>query len=385
MRKTLLLALVGMSLCAYQSTAQNIALAKNATASSTYAINPANQANDNSGSTLWASDVGEDQWLAYDMAATHNFTSVTINWTNQPAADFTIETSVDNVTWTVVGTVTGNSASTNTVPISGSGRYIRLHTSQSISFGAYGVYEFQVFGSIASALGANIALGKTAIASSESFPATNVTDGQGDSDPGEVDYVGQCGSNCSVWQSGGNGTEWVYVDLGAPTSLRQTIIYWGFFRASDFQVQVSNDAATWNTVHTMTGNYATQHTFDLTGSTARYVRVLSTVPNAGNPAYVIFEIQLYGFGTLPVSLSSFAAVKQNEDAKISWTTAQELNSREFIVQRSADGRSWTELTRVAAQGNTQSTTNYSVTDNNPGKGVNYYNMSANNFSLFTPV
>jgi len=78
--------------------------------------------------------------------------------------------------------------------------------------------------------------------------------------------------------------------------------------------------------------------------------------------------------SLPVSLLSFTGQKLNESVKLSWTTAQESNSKEFIVERSTNGRSYTAIGKVAAAGNTTLPTTYTYTDAQPVYGVNYYRL-----------
>jgi Secretion system C-terminal sorting domain len=80
------------------------------------------------------------------------------------------------------------------------------------------------------------------------------------------------------------------------------------------------------------------------------------------------------FAILPVKLSSFAVQKSGNTSKISWTTTQELNSREFVIERSANGSSWTTAGTVAAAGNSNSKLTYIFTDNAPAKGINFYRL-----------
>ncbi|OQP62138.1 hypothetical protein A3860_29765 [Niastella vici] len=77
---------------------------------------------------------------------------------------------------------------------------------------------------------------------------------------------------------------------------------------------------------------------------------------------------------LPVTLVSFTGQKVNTSIKLSWTTAQESNSREFIVERSTDGRTYTAIGKVAAAGNSDHATTYGFTDAQPAYGVNYYRL-----------
>lgn len=80
------------------------------------------------------------------------------------------------------------------------------------------------------------------------------------------------------------------------------------------------------------------------------------------------------FGVLPVKLSSFLVQKTDNAVKISWSTQQEINSSYFVVERSADGRNWNSIATVNAAGNGSIRMDYSIYDNAPMKGINYYRL-----------
>ena len=80
------------------------------------------------------------------------------------------------------------------------------------------------------------------------------------------------------------------------------------------------------------------------------------------------------FGVLPVKLSSFLVQKTDNAVKISWSTEQEINSSYFVVERSADGRNWNNIATVNAAGNSSIRMDYSIYDNAPMKGINYYRL-----------
>ena len=60
--------------------------------------------------------------------------------------------------------------------------------------------------------------------------------------------------------------------------------------------------------------------------------------------------------------------------QINWATATEQNAKEFIIERSADGIHFTELTRVKAVGNSNTEIKYNVLDIKPLNGRNFYRM-----------
>ncbi|KAI9431255.1 hypothetical protein F5148DRAFT_1296093 [Russula earlei] len=76
---------------------------------------------------------------------------------------------------------------------------------------------------------------------------------------------------------------------------------------------------------------------------------------------------------LPLNLLSFNAVYTNGVVNTSWTTANEVNTSNFVVERSADGSHFTGIGTVAAR-NTISVNSYTFDDIAPLEGVSYYRL-----------
>lgn len=66
---------------------------------------------------------------------------------------------------------------------------------------------------------------------------------------------------------------------------------------------------------------------------------------------------------LPVSLTNFSAQYNNNQTLLKWQTAEEYNSKNFIVQRSADGINFENIATITAAGNSSILRNYQYTDN----------------------
>lgn len=104
---------------------------------------------------------------------------------------------------------------------------------------------------------------------------------------------------------------------------------------------------------------------------------ITTVPS--NPVRQ-FSLYMKGFAypsnTLPVKLASFTATLNNNKADLKWTTASEINVSHFVVERSLDGRTFTDAGMVFAMGNTADAVNYSFADNlsNVTVPVVYYRL-----------
>ncbi len=122
----------------------------------------------------------------------------------------------------------------------------------------------------------NLAIGKNVTASSAQGTAANVVDG----------------SLGSHWQANANNDEWIYVDLGATMAINTVKINWEAAFPSKYEIQVSTDKNSWETVAVETGRvgYVTS-IFEAVN--ARYVR-MQGVKRATQYGYNMFEMEVYG-------------------------------------------------------------------------------------------
>lgn len=129
----------------------------------------------------------------------------------------------------------------------------------------------------------NLALGKDAVCSSvesNAYTASNTTDG---------DLSSRWASNS------GSSTDWLYVDLGESKDISKVLINWENAYATQFQVQVSDDATTWQEVYrTYNGKGGLQEIELDKACKARYVRVYCTQKFNYSWGYSIFELGVYG-------------------------------------------------------------------------------------------
>ncbi|MGV3766625.1 MAG: discoidin domain-containing protein [Chitinophagaceae bacterium] len=149
----------------------------------------------------------------------------------------------------------------------------------------------------------NIALGKNAFSSSNEWAGNNpylAVDGRGSSN---ANGTGGCNGECSRWSSGFNDDQWIYIDLAAQYNLTEVRIYWENASGRDFLIQVSNDATNWTTVHTVTNNNIYVNNFNMTGQTARYVRMFGQTRNTGY-GFSIWEMEVYGSRVMALSANA---------------------------------------------------------------------------------
>ena len=114
--------------------------------------------------------------------------------------------------------------------------------------------------------------------------------------------------------------------------------------------------------------------FQIMGGGSLDLRVTFNL-DSGDEDFAIDDLELVAPRTvLPVTLSSLDARTEGKRVSVVWTTASETGSDYFEVQRSSDGTNFLPLGRSAAQGNSRSSVDYLLYDDNPLEGMNYYRL-----------
>jgi hypothetical protein len=96
--------------------------------------------------TRWSSAFSDPQWLEVDLGAVYNIHSVVLYWQNAYATAFQIQASDNGSTWTSLYPTLSGYNGKQTLPVSGSARYVRMYGTQRNTQYGYSLYEFQVFG-----------------------------------------------------------------------------------------------------------------------------------------------------------------------------------------------------------------------------------------------
>ncbi|RYY04977.1 MAG: discoidin domain-containing protein [Gammaproteobacteria bacterium] len=160
--------------------------------------------------------------------------------------------------------------------VTGTGRYVRLNgTLRGTGYG-YSLWEFEVYGT--PAVVGNKALNKPAVASSN--------EGDGVAATFAVD-----GNSNTRWASQFTDAQWIYVDLGAVTSISRVSLLWESAYGKAYNIQVSNDAVTWTTIKSITNGDGGIDDNAVSGS-GRYVRVQGVTRGTGY-GYSLWNFEVY--------------------------------------------------------------------------------------------
>jgi hypothetical protein len=131
------------------ASANDLAAHRPATASSVAFGDPtyaASNAVDGNPATRWSSDFSDPQWISVDLGQSFILNSVRLAWETAYGADFEIQISDNGTSWTTVRSVTNNTGGTNDLPVSGTGRYVRVYGTRRGTVWGYSLWSFEVYG-----------------------------------------------------------------------------------------------------------------------------------------------------------------------------------------------------------------------------------------------
>jgi F5/8 type C domain len=125
----------------------DVALHRPVTASSAQdgAYYPPSNAVDGNPDTRWSSQAGDPQWIEVDLGSSQHLCQVVLAWEAAYATAYQIQTSPDGVAWTSIYGTTTATGGTETVAVTGTGRYLRVYgTARATGYG-YSLWELTVY------------------------------------------------------------------------------------------------------------------------------------------------------------------------------------------------------------------------------------------------
>ncbi|XSG76438.1 discoidin domain-containing protein [Herpetosiphon llansteffanensis] len=267
-----------------QSTfaATNLALGKTALASSSENADfGAALALDGNVNTRWSSSFADGQWLRVDLGSVQSFNRIVLRWEAAYATSYRIQISNDAATWTTIQTISNSDGNLDDLSITGTGRYLRIESITRAT--AYGIslFEFEVYGAANSS---NLALNTITLASS----SENVFNAANFAVDGNVD---------TRWSSSFADGQWLRVDLGSVQSFNRIVLRWEAAYATSYRIQISNDAATWTTIQTISNSDGNLDDLSISG-TGRYLRV-EGITRATAYGISLFEFEVYSGSIQP--------------------------------------------------------------------------------------
>ncbi|HEY4290864.1 MAG TPA: LamG-like jellyroll fold domain-containing protein [Puia sp.] len=156
-----------------------------------------------------------------------------------------------------------------------------------------------------------------------------------------------------------------------------------------------------NTLSGTEANLVSQFTFDQGVPDQDNTGMLTAFDNVASNNGTLANFQLSGTGSnfnlhtlidvavpLPITLTKFTAQRSGSEGLLQWQTSQEENSRDFTIERSTNGKTYTTIGVVAAAGKSSTLLNYTFTDLAPVRSANYYRLKQSDLdskSTYSPV
>lgn len=284
--------------------------------SSTQGGFPGNAAVDGNSTSRWASNYNDSEWIYVDLGATSSISKVVLNWEAAYGKSYQIQTSNDALSWTTISSVSSGVGGTETLNVSGSGRYVRMNGQIRGTGWGYSLFEFQVYGGGASSQ-SSVSSAPVSSSKPSSSVASSVSSVAGillsQNQPTVVSSTQQpftsnmavdgSASGNSRWASAYSDAEWIYVDLGASASISKVVLKWEAAYGKSYQIQTSSNGTSWTTVYSTTMGVGGIETINLSAS-GRYVKMNGLLRGTGY-GYSLFEFQVYG--TVGGATSSIAS------------------------------------------------------------------------------
>jgi hypothetical protein len=104
----------------------------------------------------------------------------------------------------------------------------------------------------------------------------------------------------SRWTSLASDPQWIYVDLGATSTIDRVRLYWDAAYGKSYRIDVSNDLTAWQTVYSTTTGDGGLDEITFASTSARYVRMYGT-GRGTTGGYSIFEFEVYGTGGVTIT------------------------------------------------------------------------------------
>ena len=114
----------------------------------------------------------------------------------------------------------------------------------------------------------------------------------------------------------------------------------------------------------------------------------TSLDNSGNISNLaMVNIPFFDAFPLPIDLLSFNAVKQGNNAKITWEVGSEVNNINYELMHSTNAQDWSSINVQKSM--TSSNGTYEFLHQNVSKGMNYYRLkivdAGNNLSKYGPT
>ena len=272
---------------------------------------PASNLTDDDTASRWSTERDATQWAYVDLGASYDMNYFSVIWESDSvyASAYNIYVSDDTEDWgepVVSRTDNASGSSEDRLESNVTGQYVKLEVTSMHGYPSVSASDFKVMlkdesQSTPQDPEENVALGRTGYSSSNETADLTA----------DKAFDGDTSTRASRWSSNvGNPPHWLYVDLGEQRDVKTVRIFWETRKATNYEIQISDDAQDWDTVKTLTERPAsTTDTITLDDTVqARYVRLYISASDAKDPdsdgtwnSISVYEMEVYG-GTPAISM-----------------------------------------------------------------------------------
>ncbi|WP_051235251.1 discoidin domain-containing protein [Marinimicrobium agarilyticum] len=267
------------------SASTNLALGKPVQASSIekgLASLAPSYAVDGDAGSRWSSEFSDHQWISVDLEATYQLTGINLHWQNSYSKDYDIQVSVDGENWETVYSQIDSDGGLDQHALGAQARYVRIEGYRRATRWGHSLWELEVHGH---PIVGPIALNKAANASSiEKGDPRFVADHAIDGDPN------------TRWSSEFSDHQWIAVDLGESHQITSLKLHWQNSYSTDYDIQTSDDGATWTTIDSVSDSDGGLDELSLSGH-GRYLRV-EGFSRATRWGHSLWELEAYGYASV---------------------------------------------------------------------------------------
>jgi chondroitin AC lyase len=123
----------------------DLAIGATATASSSASTLPPANAIDGLQGTRWGSSYSDPQHITVDLGTDRSLSWIVLRWEAASAKAYTVDISPDGSTWTTAYATTSGTGGVVTIPVTGSGRYVRMNGTARNTVYGYSLWEIEVY------------------------------------------------------------------------------------------------------------------------------------------------------------------------------------------------------------------------------------------------
>jgi len=164
---------------------------------------------------------------------------------------------------------------------------------------------------------------------------------------------------------------------------RQGNVNGGYQRIHEMQYQLGNGTSI--TINYNFGQYSASQIKGRLQDVVTGTLIDTTISGVGtytvsNPgAFNKLKLTLNYDQPLPVELSAFNAIVENNNVNLGWSTATETNNKGFSIERKISEDHWKEIVFVPSMGSSSKPTNYSYVDKSLSSGIYFYRLKQIDF------